>query len=70
MQPGHVIFVHVSPNVPEWRQLLGHVCSLDKSARRILLRACGNMVVWPMLAAMTATRRPCFGTSDLVLVLR
>lgn len=30
----------------------------------------GNIIVWPMLAAMTATRRPCFGTFDLVLVFR
>jgi len=30
----------------------------------------GNIVVWPMLAAMAATRWQCFGTFDLVLVFR
>lgn len=30
----------------------------------------GNIVVCPMLAAMNATRRQCFGTFDLVLVFR
>lgn len=35
VQPAHIIFVHVkSPNVPEWCQLRGDVCSLDKSALR------------------------------------
>jgi hypothetical protein len=30
----------------------------------------GNIIVWSMLATMTANRLQCFGTFDLVLVFR